>query len=645
MSRKKLKDKASINLLNSIKKEAIETVWDRYEAQQPQCGFGLLGICCRMCNMGPCRIDPFGTGPQKGACGATADTIATRDMTRQTAAGTASHSDHARDLGHTFIALGNGTAQGYSIRDPYKLRLIANEYGIKTEGKKDAELALELGEKVLKEFGKQDDEPLTFIKRAPKKQQELWKTLNIYPRGIDREVVETLARTHEGMDQDYKNLIQTTMRVALADGWGGSMIATELSDILFGSPKPIRAKANLGVLKEDEVNIIIHGHEPTLSDVIVTTSQDKELLELAKQKGAKGITVAGICCTANEILVRRGIPVAGTFLQQELAIMTGAVEAIVVDIQCISPGIVNTASNFHTRVITTSAKASLPNTELIEFSEDKALNTAKEIIKIAIENYQNRKKEHVNIPEESMELVAGFTAENIFYHLGGRFRGSYRPLNENIANGRIRGVAGVVGCDNPRMGSGSYHIELVKELIKNDVLVVQTGCAALTCAKEGLLTPEAAIGMAGDGLKEVCKTVGIPPALHLGACVDNSRILIACTEMVKEGGIGNSLDELPVAGAAIEWMSEKAMAIGWYFVASGAFVLFGTPMRVAGSQAVFDYITKDIENIVGGKWAFEEDPIKAAHIMIDHIDKKRKALKLAPIMYAKDRTETVNVGP
>lgn len=634
MSREKLKDKANIKILEARKSQGMETIWDRYEAQQPQCGFGLLGICCRMCNMGPCRIDPFGTGPQKGACGATADTIAARDMTRQTAAGSASHSDHARDMGHTLIAIGKGTAQGYSIRDPYKLRIIAAEYGIKVENKKDNELALELGEKVLQEFGKQDDSQLTLSKRAPKKQQDIWKKLDIYPRGIDREVVETLARTHEGMDQDYKNLIQSTMRVSLADGWGGSMIATEMSDILFGSPKPIRARANLGVLKEDEVNIIIHGHEPTLSDVIVTASQDPELIKLAKEKGAKGITVAGICCTANEILVRRGIPVAGNFLQQELSILTGAVEIMVVDIQCISPGIAQAASHFHTKIISTSAKASIPGVEHIDFREDNALDTAKKIIRIAIDNYPKRDKSKVVIPKEAMDLVAGFTAENIFYHLGGRFRASYKPLNENIANGRIRGVAGVVGCDNPRMGSGSSHVALVKELIKNDVLVVQTGCAAIECAKEGLLTPETAIEMAGEGLKEVCKAVGIPPALHLGACVDNSRILIACTEMVKEGGIGKSLDELPVAGAALEWMAEKAMAIGWYCVASGALVVFGTPMRISGSQAVFDYCTKEMENVTGGKWAFEEDPIKAAHIMIDHIDRKRKALKLAPMLYA-----------
>lgn len=633
MSKDKLQDKASIEILKKIESQGIESIWDRYEAQKPHCGFGLLGICCRMCNMGPCRIDPFGSGPQKGACGADADTITAREMARAAAAGAACHSDHARDLAHTLLALGQGRAEDYSVKDPHKLRRIAAEFGIEAEGKKEKELALAVGEKALKEFGKQDDKALAFIKRAPLKQQEIWKKYSLLPRSIDREIVETLARTHEGMDHDYKNLMQTIMRVALADGWGGSMIATELSDILFSSPQAVRARANLGVLKDNQVNVIIHGHEPTLSEVIVAASQDKELLDLARKKGAQGINVAGICCTANEILMRHGVPVAGSFLQQELAIFTGAVELMAVDIQCIIPGIAQAAAHFHTKVISTSPKASIPGVAHIDFHEENALDTAKQILVMAIENYPHRQAEKVHIPRQTMELVAGFSAENIFYNLGGRFRSSYRPLNDNIANGRIRGVAGVVGCDNPRSGSGSAHVELVKELIKNNVLVVQTGCAAIDCAKAGLLTPESALEMAGEGLSEVCKTVGIPAVLHLGSCVDNSRILIACSEMAKEGGIGGGIDELPIAGAALEWMSEKAVAIGWYFVASGALVVFGSPLKVAGSKAVYDYLTGGIENITGGKWAFEEDPIKAARVMIDHIDKKRKALKLAPMLY------------
>jgi len=370
-----------------------------------------------------------------------------------------------------------------------------------------------------------------------------------------------------------------------------------------------------------------------LSDIIVTASQDKEIQELVKKSGAKGINLSGICCTAAEVLMRHGVPMAGNFLQQELAIITGAVEAMIVDVQCIMPSLSEVAKSFHTKLISTSPKAKFVGMEHIEFLEKDALVIAKKILKIAIENYKNRDRSKVNIPKEKMTLVAGFTMENVFYNLGGSFRPSYRPLNDAIISGRIRGVAGVVGCDNPKNESGLCHADMVKELIKNDVLVVQTGCSGGACAKAGLLTPEAAFKYAGEGLKEICETVGIPPVLHTGSCVDNTRILTACCEMVKEGGIGNSIDELPVAGAAPEWMSEKAIAIGWYFVTSGILVVIGSPLRVLGSKNVTNYICNEIEPVYGGKWAFESDPIKAAHIMIDHIDKKREALKLKPLMY------------
>jgi len=640
MAKKITGNKASDAMIERAAKEKITTVWDRFMAQCPQCGFGQLGLCCTVCNMGPCRIDPYGKGPQLGTCGADADIISSRNMVRSVAVGAASHADHARDLAHTLLLVGEGKARDYTIRNPEKLRRIAREYGIDVSAKDNIQVAKELGQEMLAEFGQQEGEP-TFPKRAPKRQQDIWHKLNIFPRGVDREVTETLCRTHEGMDNDYQNLIRSAMKVSLADGWVGSMIATEVSDILFGAPYPIRSKVNLGVLKKDEVNILIHGHEPTLSDQIVSAAQDKEMVEFAKKFGAKGITVAGICCTANENLVRRGVPVAGNFLQQELAILTGAVEAMVVDIQCIMPGTAQVAKNFHTKVISTSSKARFMEVEHVEFKEEKAGEIAREIVKKAIENFPNRDKKRVEIPEESLDLVAGFTVENIFHHLGGRFRSSYRPLNDNIINGRIRGIAGVVGCDNPKNQSGASHTQMVKELIKHDVLVVQTGCSAIACARDGLLVPEAAAKYAGKGLQEVCAAVGIPPVLHSGACVDNSRVLIACCEILKEGGLGEGIDDLPVAGAAPEWMSEKAMAIGWYFVASGVLVVFGSPMRVLGSKNVTKHITEDIEKIVGGKWAFEDNPIKAAHIMIEHMDKKRAALKLKPVMYETEEKITV----
>ncbi|NQU94720.1 MAG: anaerobic carbon-monoxide dehydrogenase catalytic subunit [Candidatus Omnitrophica bacterium] len=633
------KEKISAEKLHEICYSCgIETIWQRYDAQDPHCGFGTLGLCCKNCNLGPCRIDPFGEGPQVGTCGANADTISARNLARHAAAGSACHSDHGREIARTLLLFGQGKAPSYAIKSEEKLKKVAGEYGIKIEGRKNEEIAVDLGNAMLADFGKQNEAPV-FFKRAPKKQQKIWKNLKIVPQGIDRPIVEMMSRTNIGVDADYKNIMLGTMKTSLADGWAGSMIATEASDILFGAPQAIRSQVNLGVLKDDEVNIIIHGHVPLLSDVIVTATRDEEMLKLAKSKGAKGITIAGICCTANEILMRRGVPVAGSFLQQELAIATGAVEAMVVDLQCILPGLTTVASYFHTKLISTHPKAKFPGMEHIEFEEEKALEVAKEIVTKAIENYPKRDKKKVNIPKEKMELIAGFTAENIFYYLGGKYRGTYRPLNDAIISGRIRGVAGVVGCDNPKIQSSKAHMQMVKELIKHDVLVVQTGCSALACAREGLLVPEAAGKFAGKGIQEVCEAVGIPPVLHLGSCVDNSRILIACTNMVKEGGIGEGIDELPVAGAAPEWMSEKAIAIGWYFVASGALVVFGNEFPVSGSKNMMKYVTEDVEKVTGGKWAFEKDPIKGAHIIIKHIDKKRKALKLGDVMYKSETTK------
>jgi carbon-monoxide dehydrogenase catalytic subunit len=413
-------------------------------------------------------------------------------------------------------------------------------------------------------------------------------------------------------------------RAALSDGWGGSMIATELQDILFGTPSPIRGQVNLGLLSERDVNIVVHGHEPVLSEMLVLAVRDQELLNLARSKGANGINLVGICCTANEILLRHGLPIAGNVLQQELAVITGAVEAMIVDVQCIMPSLPELCKCRHTHLITTSPKGRIPGAIHHAFSEENALQTAKEIVQEAILNFSNRG--NVDIPDERMDLIAGFSHEAILYMLGGRFRGSYLPLNDNIINGRIRGVAGVVGCCNPKVVHDQGHVELVKELIANDILVVQTGCSAIACAKAGLMVPESAEQFAGKGLAEVCRTVGMPPVLHSGSCVDNSRILIALSEMVRTGGLGRDISDLPVAGAAPEWMSEKAIAIGQYFVASGVFTVFGVGLPVRGSQEFYRHLSEEHEAMLGGMWAVEPDIHQMATLIIDHINKKRKAL-------------------
>jgi len=625
-------DKASRKMVKRAAEEGIEIVWDRYDVMQPQCGFGTLGICCKICSMGPCRIDPFGQGPQVGICGASADTIAARNLVRMIASGVAAHSDHGRDIAHTLLMAAEDPKSDYTIKDEEKLKFVAQIYEVKTEGRQIKEIAGDVARAALNEFGQQEGE-LRMASVAPEKRQKLWRELGLMPRAIDREIVEIMHRTHMGVDTDYKNIIRQGMRAAIGDGWGGSMIATEISDILFGSPVPIRANSNLGVLKKDQVNIIVHGHEPTLSDIIAVVSQDEKLIAKAKEKGAKGINLAGICCTANEILMRHGIAVAGSFLQQELAIITGAVDLMVVDVQCLMPGLSTVTNCFHTKLITTSPKAKMPGVQHVEFHEDKAVKIATEIIETAIDNFPNRNGHRITIPKETESLIAGFTTESVFKFLGGKYRGTYRPLNDGIITGRLRGAAGVIGCSNPNVEYEESHIKMVKELIKNDTLVVTTGCNAITCAKHGLLKPEAAFKYAGKGLQEICSTVGIPPVLHQGSCVDNSRILTTLANIVSEGGLGDDISELPVAGAAPEWMSEKAVSIGFYFVASGVYTIIGHPLPVMGSKNLYNYITEEIEEEVGGKWAFELDPIEAAHKMLRHIDRKRKALKLKPMMY------------
>ena len=621
-------DPAAQAMLIRADELGISTAFTRADNLAP-CNVGGAGMCCKLCGMGPCRLTKEG---QTGICGATIDTIQARNLIRAIAAGSAAHSDHGRDMAFTLKAVAEGVAEGYTIKDVAKLRTIAAKYDIPIEKRSPEEIANDLADLYISQFGQQKG-AIAPVTRAPKKRQELWKERGVIPRGIDREVVEALHRTHIGDDQDPEHILQHAIRTGLADGWGGSMIATDVADILFGTPAPLLGQANLGVLKDDMVNVVVHGHEPTLSEMIVTASQDPEIIEYAKAAGAKGINLSGICCTANEILMRQGIPAAGNFLHQELAILTGSVEAMVVDVQCIMQALVDLAGNFHTKVITTSPKVKIKGATHIEFDEHKALTIAKQILRTAIDNYQNRGETH--IPQVREDLIPGFSHEYINYMLGGSYRSSFRPLNDAIMTGRIRGVAAIVGCNNPRSSQDYLHTKVVRDLLKQDVLIVQTGCGAIASAKLGLLLGEAGLDQVGPGLREVCEAVGIPPVLHMGSCVDNTRILTVLTQMVEEGGLGDDIDQVPAVGLAPEWMSEKALAIATYCVASGAYVIFGgsspvsgMPDRVEDSDIVLRYISEGWEKLYGGKLEFIADPDEMIRSTLEHIDKKRAALGL-----------------
>jgi len=621
-------DPAARAMLARAEELGLETAFGRAEQMAP-CPIGADGSCCRLCFMGPCRLVKDG---QTGVCGATIETITARNFARAVAAGAASHSDHGRDLAFTLAAVAKGEAQGYKIRDPFKLQRVAQGLGIKTEGRPVTDIALDLANLFIAQFGQQTGE-VCMVERAPKKRKAIWREMKLAPRGIDREIVDILHRTHMGDDQDPDHLLHQAMRAALGDGWGGSMIATDISDILFGTPSPLVSQVNLGVLKKDEVNIVVHGHEPTLSEMILAATTDPELLAYAKTKGANGINLCGICCTSNETLVRQGVPSAGNFLHQELAIITGAIEAMVVDVQCIMQALPSLAKKFHTQVITTSPKVKITGATHIEFDEHHALDIAKEIVRRAIDNYPNRGE--VSIPDISSDVVPGFSHEYINYMLGGSFRASFRPLNDAIMAGRLRGVAADVGCNNPRTTQDATHEYLVRELLKNDVLVVETGCGAIASGKYGHLLGEAAHEWAGPGLREVCEATGMPPVLHMGSCVDNSRILTVLTQMVEEGGLGEDISDIPAVGLAPEWMSEKALAIASYCAASGAYVIMGIKNPVEGSTVVTDILAKDWEARLGGKIEFVVEKEEMLRRTLEHIDKKRAALKLPPYDRAK----------
>lgn len=608
-------------LLKKIERDQIQTVWERHLAQQPHCGFCEMGLSCRICAMGPCRVDPFGEGPQQGVCGADADIIVARNLGRMIAAGAASHSDHGRDLVEVLATVGAGDGSGYQIREPEKLQTLAAEYGVDTEGKELTLIAAELAYAMQEDFGTRKRE-LTLLQRAPEKRRQIWKKLGVTPRGIDRETSEMMHRTHMGVDNDWQSLLLHGIRNALSDGWGGSMIATEVSDILFGIPKMRPTGFNVGVLEEEQVNIMVHGHNPVVSEMILRACQAPEMTAMAKEKGAQGINLAGVCCTGNELLMRHGVSMAGNHLSTELVLATGAVEMMLVDYQCIMPSLGTVASCYHTHMISTSDKARFPGMEHREFHPDTSANTAAELVKEAIENFGNRGE--VYIPVDPVPAVGGFSVETIVEALGG----SAEPLIDAIKAGKIRGAAGIVGCNNPKIKQDYGHITLTRRLIENDILVVDTGCAAIANAKAGLKVAEA-IEFAGPGLKEVCGALGAPPVLHMGSCVDNVRILVLASALAN--ALNVDISDLPLAGAAPEWYSEKAISIGVYFVASGVYTVLGPMPPITGSMNVVKLLTEGVKDLFGATFAVEPDPEEAAILIRRHIEDRRERLGLPSV--------------
>ncbi len=613
-------------LLENGKKVGADSWQQRVKNQTPHCGFGEAGTCCRICSMGPCRITPKSP---RGICGCDVHGIVARNFLRFTAGGSATHSDHGREICHTLHQAKEGG--NYQVKDPEKLIRIAKEWGVETEGKDIYDLAHEMSELALLEYGKPFGVQ-RFLKRAPEHTQQLWHDAGIEPRAIDREVSTAMHMTHMGCSSLAEALIRQSLRCGLSDGWGGSMMGTEFSDVLFGTPKPVDTTANIGVMEKDNVNIVVHGHDPSLSEMVVYYANDPEMIAYAKSMGAKGITVSGVCCTSNEVAMRHGIPMAGNFLNQENVVLTGACEAIVVDVQCIFPALGPLSKCFHTKFITTSPIARMPDSEFIQFNAETAGENAKAIVKMAIENFKNRNPELVNIPDQKQNARVGYSVEAIVKVLDGVANsqvdefGTTKPLLECVTSGVLRGAVAMVGCNNPKVRPDSAHISLMKKMLENDIILIVSGCSAQAAAKAGLMDPVKAKEYCGAGLKRVCELANIPPVLHMGSCVDISRMLILAAQLSKDSGI--PIAQLPVVGCAPEWMSEKAVSIGNYVVATGIETFLGVDPYSKGSSEVTELLQGEngINKWVEAKFVVDTNIESLGDKMIQCIEDKRAAL-------------------
>ena len=621
-------------LVETAKAKGLETGAERLAAMRPQCGFGELGTCCRICYMGPCRIDPFGNGPKTGICGASPDTMVARNLLRETIGGASSHVGHARHLLLTLRDALSGEAP-YEIRGEAKAFAVAKQFGVPTEGRTAKEVCLDLVDIALQDFGRQDGKLNNWLsKRAPAKELEMWQKLGIAYSNPHNEIETAMHATSMGNDADPITLLLRTLKLGLVDGWTGLALCTDVQDILFGTPQVTVVESSAGVLRENSVNIATHGHNPVLSEKILEWARKLEGEAIAA--GAESMNVVGVCCTGNELGMRHGVPLAAHNAQSELILATGAVDAMVVDIQCIWPSLPQLAACFDTSFITTDEMVHIPGATHIEFEPTHADESAQKVVRMAIASFVKRRGKKVDIPNHTSKAFAGLSVEAIVGILSKVDAADpLKPVIDNVANGNILGFAGIVGCSSVKFRDGEMTEKLVKELLANNVLVVTTGCTAHICAQDGLLTSEATEKYCGEGLKAVLTAVGhaaglgapLPPVWHMGSCVDNSRIVDLLAAVA--GRLGVKISQLPAIGSAPELVQEKAISIGVSFLALGTSVHVAPAPRILGGPAVTQVLTQDLAGITGAKVIVEYDPVKAASAMVAHIKEKRAALGLS----------------
>jgi carbon-monoxide dehydrogenase catalytic subunit len=624
-------DPATQDMIDRAHALGIDLVWDR----GPRCQYahdgnaGAAGLCCFRCQMGPCTLGPP-TGAERGACGATRDVIATRDLVRRIAGGTAAHVEHARAAAKTLRGVATGAIRDYRITDFAKLDALYSGVCGNAGAVTVQEKALALSLASLADLATDDATPAWLRYKALPERQRTWAALGILPTGAGAEICEAEHRTTMGVDADLVHLATDGLKLGLVDGYCGLHMATGIQDVLFGTPMMVRAKANLSVIDPAMINVIVNGHEPVLSEQIVDAANEYNM-----RSPRVPVNVVGMCCTGTEVLMRRGVNLAGAMVQQELAIATGAVEAMVVDVQCIIPNVQNVASRFHTKIITTNPHAKITGATHIEFRPDAARAIARQILDLAIANYASRDASKVHLPRQApREIVAGFSVEQIVAALAKvNPTDPLKPLVDNIVANNIRGIVAIVGCATPRDGFGYQHVTLTKRLLAQNVLVVGTGCWGHIAGQYGFLTADPTYPGVGSGLAAVLDAVAranglpaLPPCWHMGSCVDNSRIEDVVNAVARYLGV--DIKQLPVAASAPELITEKAVSIGTWAVDLGLLTHIGGQPYVSGSPALVKLLTQDVEGLTGGRFYVEKDPEKAAATIIATINQKRQALGL-----------------
>ena len=599
------------------------TFFERVKRQGAICYFGEQGRCCTLCPDGPCRIK---RRAPKGKCGIDADGLAARNLLRLVNQGGAAYTHDFKLTLKTIKAVVEGKSP-FQIKDRNKLLWFAQKLGISTEGS-DREILGRIADFLEKEFMKDTDTPLDIIyKLSPESRIKKWEALGIIPGGFIFESHEAGAKVMPNIDTDYLNLSLTSLRLGLSAGFLANIATTIIRDIIFGSPNITKGYADIGVLDKDYVNIVVHGHVPWTGSVVAKMAKQEKFQKMAKEAGAKGIKVYGSLCTGQEMLQRPETAQyldgqVGNWLTQEFVAATGVVDMFLLDKNCAAPGLADIVSKvkLHTKLIPVSSVVRLrdvPVDQSVIYNPVDVEKQAEKLIIQAIQAYQNRRKTYpVHIPNKKTDYIAGFGVESLIDVLGG----SPDPLLEAINAGAIKGVVGLVSCTTMKNGHGMFTYNFVKELLKRDILVLITGCASSLAQAEGLTNLQAIERFAGDGLKGICKILNIPPVLNFGSCLDTGRMILLILALSEYLNVDPS--QLPVIAAAPEYYNNDAYIDGLLAVAMGINTYVNPIPPIVGGPALTRLLTRDLEDLLGGRFIVEPDAEKAAQIIEKELAKK-----------------------